>query len=132
MVAHQKAVPFVFSRVDRVSYIFMPLIVKPMLTHVVCNASAYAWPVIKWSKSNMRSGMQVHAIPGLQNSSAQNHNIGSPISAAFALSRRPPAYVLSHLSASCSAVELQGVTVACRALESCTFEPLTAILNGMS
>ncbi len=39
MVAHQKAVPFMFFIVDCVSYFLMPMIVKPMLTHVVCNAS---------------------------------------------------------------------------------------------
>ena len=71
--------------------------------------------------------MQVHAIPGLQNT----HYLGSPSSAAFASSRREPAYVLAHLSASCSAVELQGVTMACRMLESCTYEPLTATLSGI-
>ncbi len=152
MVAHQKAVPFMFFIVDCVSYFLMPMIVKPMLTHVVCNASYVKCMAchqlvkvigfIPLTQSHYGQSQtivvkvkhcpQVHAMPGLQNSSAQNHNICSPISAAFALFRRPPAYVLAHLSASCSAVELQGETVACRTLESCTFEPLTAILNGVS
>ena len=50
MVAHQKAVPFMFFIVDRVSYIFMPMIVKPMLTHVVCNGSYVK--CMAWSKSS--------------------------------------------------------------------------------
>ena len=125
---------FISVDVNSVAYIFTPMIVESMLTHVVCNASSCvdAWPVIKMVKVKHRAltcrSTQYLACrefcAGLQYLFAY--------SAAFASSRRPPAYVLAHLSASCSAVELQGVTMACRTLESCMFELLTAILSGVS